>query len=153
VVPTQYAPYNIGEKFLEYPLSRDSVKPAYVDPLSDLDGKTQKVFQKRYLPYLQRVVPFWKRILPDLKKNSAARIGKNAEYRALLKRNEKIRSRQNEIPVNTVDESFHVGGKDLQMDESVNILKDMIEIEAKASPTTQVEERQKTFSSMSLKSA
>jgi carboxyl-terminal processing protease len=132
LVPTQYAPYNIGEKFLEYPLSRDSVTPVYVDPLTDLDAKTQKVFEKRYMPYLQRVVPFWKRILPQLKKNSAERMAKDPKFREFNRKNEKIRQRQNEIPVNMVDDGFQIGGEDIQMAESVNILTDMIQIESQS---------------------
>lgn len=132
LVPTQYAPYNIGERFLEYPLARDSVSPVFNDPLTDLDAKTQKVFQKRYIPYLQRVVPFWKKNLPQLKKNSAARIAKDPEFKEFLRRNEKIRQRQNEIPVNMVDDGFQMRSDDIQMAESVNILTDMIQMEAES---------------------
>jgi carboxyl-terminal processing protease len=134
VVPTKYAPYNIGERFLEYPLPPDSVSPAYLDPLTDLDEKTQKIFEKRYLPFLQRVVPYWKRILPQLKKNSAARIAKNPDYQSFLRRLDKIKSRQSELPVNTIDEQVKVGMEDLQMNEAVDVLKDMILIEAENRP-------------------
>jgi len=134
VVPTKYAPYNIGERFLEYPLSPDTVDPAYVDPLTDLDDKTQKIFEKRYLPFLQRVVPYWKRILPQLRKNSAARIAKNPDYQSFLRRIEKIKSRQNELPANTIDEQVKMGAEDLPMNEAVNVLKDMLLIEAESRP-------------------
>jgi carboxyl-terminal processing protease len=132
VVPTRYAPYNIGERFLEYPLPPDSVRPAYVDPLTDLDEKTQKIFEKRYLPFLQRVVPYWKRILPQLRKNSALRIGKNPDYQLFLHRIEKIKNRQNELPANTIDDQVKMGMEDLQMNEAVNVLRDMIFIEAQS---------------------
>jgi carboxyl-terminal processing protease len=138
VVPTKYAPYNIGERFLEYPLPADSVHSAYVDPLTDLDEKTQKIFEKRYLPFLQRVVPYWKRILPQLQQNSAARINKNPDYQAFLRRLEKIKSRQSELPANTIDEQVKVGREDLQMNEAVNILKDMLLIEAENRPVETV---------------
>ncbi len=134
VVPTRYAPYNIGERFLEYPLPPDSVNSAYVDPLTDLDEKTQRIFEKRYLPFLQRVVSYWKRILPQLKKNSAARISKNPDYQTFLRRLDKIKSRQNELPANTIDEQVRVGMEDLQMNEAVNVLKDMLLIEAESRP-------------------
>jgi carboxyl-terminal processing protease len=134
VVPTQYAPYNIGERFLEYPLPPDSVAPAYVDLLADLDENTQKVFQKRYLPFLQRVVPQWKNILPQLKKNSAARIARNPEFQDFLRRSEIIRSRQGGAPPNSIDEAIRIGLDDLQTGEAVNILKDMIHIDAASRP-------------------
>ena len=134
VVPTKYAPYNIGERFLEYPLSPDTVDAAYVDPLTDLDDKTQKIFEKRYLPFLQRVVPYWKKILPQLKKNSAVRLSKNPDFQAFLRRIDKIKSRQNELPANTIDEQVRVGAEDLQMNEAVHVLKDMLIIEAESRP-------------------
>lgn len=133
-VPTQYAPYNIGERFLEYPLPPDAVAPAYNDSLVDLDERAQRVFQQRYLPYLQRVVHFWKKALPQLKKNSSARIARNPDFQAFLKKADKIRSRQAGQPVNTIDEPIRIGLEDLQMTEAVNVVKDMIQIEAESRP-------------------
>src|SRR5690606_13302855 len=60
VVTTYYAPCNIGERYLEYPLVADTVESAFVDPLNDLDASAKRLFQRKYLPYLQRVVSFWK---------------------------------------------------------------------------------------------
>lgn len=132
VVPTQYAPYNIGERFLEYPLPPDHVHAAYTDSLSDLDEKTRRVFQARYLPFLQRAVSFWKKHLPELKQRSGERLSLNPDFQALLKHQDAIRSRLSGIPVNTVDEQIQSGMEDLQMQEAVNIVKDMIQIEVEA---------------------
>jgi len=133
VVPTQYAPYNIGERYLEYPLSQDRVESAYVDPLNDLDEKTRLLFEKRYLPNLQRVVPFWKKALPVLKQNSAERIANNSSYQKFLKKLEKVRARQSGT-VNSVDEAIDMNLEDLQMQEAVNVVKDMIQINEAAQP-------------------
>jgi carboxyl-terminal processing protease len=81
---------------------------------------------------LQRVVPYWKRILPQLRKNSALRIGKNPDYQLFLHRIEKIKNRQNELPANTIDDQVKMGMEDLQMNEAVNVLRDMIFIEAQS---------------------
>lgn len=129
VVPTQYAPYNIGERYLEYPLPADRVEPAYTDSLNDLDEKTKMLFKLRYLPYLQRKVPFWKKHLEALRKNSAARLARNPDFQLLLRKQEKIRARQTEYTVNMIDEPIQIGMEDLQMTEGVNVLKDMILIE------------------------
>jgi carboxyl-terminal processing protease len=134
VVPTQYAPYNIGERYLEFPLQPDQVEAAYIDPLSDLDERTRILFQKRYMPYLQRVVPFWKKALPELRKRSAARVSQDPAFQAFLKKLEVIRARQSSTAVNSIDEAVNIHMEDLQMKESVNVVKDMIEIEAKTSP-------------------
>jgi carboxyl-terminal processing protease len=131
-VPTQYAPYNIGERFLEYPLPPDAVDPVFNDPLTDLDERAQRIFQQRYLPFLQRVVQFWKKSLPQLRKNSAQRMSRNPDFQAFLRKAEKARARQLHQPPNTIDEPIRIGLEDLQMSEAVNIVKDMIQIETDA---------------------
>ncbi len=138
VVPTQYAPYNIGERFLEYPLPPDHVEPAYSDSLTDLDDKTRRVFQARYLPFLQRAVSFWKKQLPGLKARSAQRLSQDPSFQAFVKRQDAIRSRLSGIPVNTVDENVQIGSDDLQMKEAVNIVKDMIDVESQGQSPSSV---------------
>ncbi len=135
VVPTQYAPYNIGEKYLEYPLPADKVDSAYLDPLTDLDEKTQQIFEKRYLPYLQRVVPFWKKALPALRENSAYRLAHDPNFKAFLQKQETQRARLASLPVNTIDEQLQINLEDLQAQEAVNIVKDMIILEAQNHPS------------------
>ena len=129
VVPTQYAPYNIGERFLEYPLTPDRVERVMVDPLTDLDPRTKRIFQERYMPYLQRQVSFWKNHLPSLKEQSEKRLAKSPAFQALQKHQEAVRSRLKGIPVNTVDEPIRNEMDDPQMQEAVFIVEDMIEIE------------------------
>lgn len=130
VVPTQYAPYNIGEKYLEYPLAPDQVAAAFVDPLTDLDEKTRRLFEIRYLPYTQRVVSYWKKMLPTLKKNSEYRMAQDPVFRNFLKKQEPIYARAGTLPPNTIDEQISTGGEDIQMKEAVNIVKDMIILDA-----------------------
>lgn len=138
VVPTQYAPYKIGERYLEYPLPADQIEAAFNDPLSDLDERTRYIFQKRYMPYLQRPVSFWKKQLPLLKKNSAQRIAQNPDYQAFLQKQEKVRARLQDLPPNTLDENAQFGIEDIQMNEAVHIVKDMIQIEAQNRPSAEV---------------
>ncbi len=130
VVPTAYSPYKIGERYLEYPLPPDQVDSAYLDPLTDLDDKTRLLFQQRYLPSLQRVVPFWKKALPVLRQNSADRIAADSEFQMFLEKLETVRSRQTGTMVNAVDEPIDTRMDDLQMREAVHILKDMIHLGA-----------------------
>ncbi len=132
VVPTQYAPYKIGEKYLEYPLPQDHVAAAFVDPLTDLDEKTQRLFQMRYLPFTQRVVSFWKKMLPELKRNSAARMAADPSFQVFQQKRDAVAVRAAALPPNTVDEQITVGKEDIQMKEAVNIVKDMINLEAQS---------------------
>lgn len=132
VVPTQYAAYKIGEKYLEYPLPQDKTHSVLIDPLSDLDEKTRKLFEIRYLPHSQRVVTFWKKMLPILQKNSAARIAQDPAYQQFNKKVAEISIRAHTLPPNTVDEQIQAGKEDLQMKEAIHIVKDMIQMEAQS---------------------
>src|SRR3990167_1877112 len=91
LVPSHYAPYRIGERYLEYALPADQVAPAYIDPLTDLDEKSRAVFRKRYLPTLQKVVSFWQKSLPALKAASAKRMSANPQFQVFLQKIEQIR--------------------------------------------------------------
>lgn len=131
VVPTAYAPYKIGEKYLDYPLPQDRVKPAFVDPLTDLDEKTRKLFQMRYMPYTQRVVSFWKNKLPQLREQSAYRLANDPDFQAFKQKLAVISERSGSLPPNTVDEQIQMS-HDIQLKEAVNIVKDMVNIEAES---------------------
>lgn len=133
LVPSVYSPYLIGEKYLEYPLANDQVAPALKDSLVDLDPKAKKVFEQYYIPNLQRVVAIWKNMLPTLKKNSALRIQNDKNFQAFLRKQKAIEARLNGSTNEEVlsQEKIDHGTQDIQMMEALNILKDMIYLEAK----------------------
>lgn len=131
VVPSIYSPYLIGEKYLEYPLTNDRVKPALKDSLSDLDPKAKKVFEKYYLPHVQRVVGVWNRMLPTLRKNSLLRIKNSQQFQAYLQNLKLIEAKVNGADIQIDLDPAQIGAQDLQMKEAINIVKDMIQIEAK----------------------
>lgn len=68
-----------------------------------------------------------------LKQKSAERIAVNSSYQKFLKKLEKVRARQSGM-VNSVDEAIEMNLEDLQMQEAVNIVKDMIQINEAARP-------------------
>ena len=123
VVPTVFSPYNIGERYLEYPLSNDQLD---VEAASGAKGQ-YKNFQKKYMPVLQVKETQWKKMIPSLKINSEKRLSKNNDFQCFLR---KIRG---EAPLESPYRNKKRGSKpqdfgveDLQIKESVNILKDMI---------------------------
>jgi carboxyl-terminal processing protease len=116
LVPTEYCIYNIGERYLEYPLPNDRVPPAYTDPLADIDAVSRRWYQKNYLPYLQKKESFWYQILPILRENSVVRQENDPNFKLFL---QAARSSSKNSPHNW-------GVEDLQMIEAVNIIKDMI---------------------------
>lgn len=122
VVPSHYYYEKIGEQYVSAPLGRDSIAPAYDDPLTDLDARAKDIFTKFYLPTLQKRVDTWNNMIPELSKNSARRLAKSKDFQVYLKELE-----------NTSYNSRASESKDFQMEEAVFILQDMIEIKSKQS--------------------
>ncbi|WP_213358377.1 S41 family peptidase [Chlamydiifrater phoenicopteri] len=114
VVPGRYGEEKIGEKFLENPLPADQCINVLEDDLSDLDTATKKWFRSYYLPDLQECEETWRAMIPVLKANSSSRLDSNKNFQAFLK----------SIRKEGAKDSY--GLNDIQMEESVNILKDMI---------------------------
>jgi len=83
-VPSQYHQFNIGERFLDNPLSSDRIAPHYIDPLLDIEESKKGWFQKNYLPFLQAKEVFWAQRLGALRKASYYRIQNNAIYQKFL---------------------------------------------------------------------
>jgi len=118
VVPSIYAPYNIGERFLEYPLSNDQLEFSLFDTLNMQQKKAQRK-KATPIPYMQRRETKWRKMLPKLQANSQERLKSNENFQIFLKKSQgKGRSRRNH------------GIDDLQMQEAVNIVKDMARIDA-----------------------
>jgi carboxyl-terminal processing protease len=115
VVETIFSPYNIGERYLEYPISRDNLELEHLMS----DKNSSKNFQKKYLPNLQVQETVWKKMLPKLKANSEQRLAKDPNYQLFLKR------LKGEVK-DSKKSSF--GQEDLQLKEAVNIVKDMIQL-------------------------
>lgn len=124
LIPTRYSPYNIGERYLEYPLSSDRLAAAYVDPLTGIDPKSQQMLQQKYVPYIQQRERRWRKMLPSLKRNSKKRIAGNANYQCYLSI---INGKDTKC---TLKNNFGVA--DLQMTEAVNVVKDMISLAQKS---------------------
>ena len=129
VVPTAFSPYHIGERYLEYPLQPDQVAAAYHDNLKDLDGRAKKWFEKNYLPNLQRKVSYWHKLVPLLKENSYKRIVNDPDMQLFIEKMKQISAKINGLPYNESILMKDFGNKDLQMNEAVNVVKDMIFIE------------------------
>lgn len=129
VAPSQLNHEHLGEKFLEYPLSYDTISPAFNDTLQDVDPQYKPWFLKYYTPTLQHPTQEWKKMVPILKKNSAYRIDHNKNYQFFLK---KIQANNRDTEDDDEDSALanntqkNFGNEDLQMNEAINIMKDMI---------------------------
>jgi carboxyl-terminal processing protease len=127
VVPTQFASYKIGERFLDNSLPSDQVPSAYIDPLTDIDFRNRSWFQKNYLPNVHRPGDRLQKALPTLQKNSAARLATDQNFTQFLNHQAKIEGR----PAHSFRRISNPpwGDQDLQMQEALNIMKDLLAIE------------------------
>ena len=124
-VPTIYSPFNIGERYLEYPISGDQLAAAYLDPLTGIDPKTEQMLQEKYIPYLQKQKKQWQKLTPILQANSEHRLKQDPNFQCFVK------VINGESPACTKKNNF--GAEDLQMREALNIVRDMIALQGSAS--------------------
>lgn len=114
LVPTVFSYEKMGEVYSDYPLAADKVAPAFNDTLADLDPYAKKWFSKYYLPSMQKPISVWREKVSTLQENSLKRVADNKNYQLFLKKLKKIEDKK------------QFGINDLQMEEAVNVVKDMI---------------------------
>ncbi|MFJ1509164.1 S41 family peptidase [Chlamydia crocodili] len=114
-IASRYFEEPLGERYLEHPLPADSCDNVMNDNLGDLDSHMRPWFQKYYTPNLQKEETVWREMLPQLTANSKQRLSENKNYKIFL---DELKDPSEAIRP--------FGSNDLQMEESVNILKDMI---------------------------
>lgn len=136
VVPSALAKSHIGEEYLEYAIQKeDAIHPEYSDGLADIDTALKPWYLKYYMPNLQHKERAWKEVLPLLKKNSELRLKSNKNFQLFLKRlNGEEDAADPDLPedenaLQTTQKNY--GSDDIQMQEAVNILKDMIYLQSK----------------------
>lgn len=133
VVPSQFNHEHIGEEYLDYSLKPDKIKAEYKDDLKDIDPSLRPWYLRYYMPTLQHRVDIWENMVPILKKNSEYRILHNKNYQVFLKliKGEKIDDPEDVEEVEAIANNHkNYGADDLQMNEAVNIIKDMIYLQA-----------------------
>lgn len=123
VVPSQLQSYLIGEEYLEYTESSDSIPPTYKDPLKDIEPLQQSWYLHYYEPHIQKKVDTWDNMLTILRRKSKARLSQNTDYQLLLKGGSPKDKKNWLFPSLPEDADTQ---HDLQMQETINIVKDMI---------------------------
>ncbi len=133
LVPSRLNAVEIGEEYLEDTLQSeksDTIAPAYNDPLSDIQPLAKSWYMKYYTPTLQQKVARWRNMIPTLKKNSEYRIAHNKNYQLFLKDGKDQDNEEDEEWPFTAKKLKDFGENDVQMEEAVNIVEDMVQIEA-----------------------
>ena len=117
-VPGIFSQMEIGEKFSKFPLETDNISPSFEDDLSDVPSIHRNQVMQLYKFNLQQILTTYKPYLENLKKNSEIRIGASKNYQNFLKEVAK-KDYYN-------DQSEEFGINDLQLEETENIMKDLI---------------------------
>lgn len=127
VAPSHWSHENIGESYTDS-VENDIIPSAYNDQLKDVSPDVRSWYLKYYMPSLQHRTAVWRDLLPVLRKNSEYRIAHNKNYQFFLKgktSDEDTTEEEEEWGIsNNKNKTF--GEDDLQMQEAVNVLKDMI---------------------------
>lgn len=124
-VPTIFHPYNIGERYLAYPISADQLTGEVFDSLSK---RKAGVFQNKpnfVVPYLTSHLSKWRQMLSQLKDNSQKRLDQDHNFQCFLKITTGCFPERSKVQSYRSAVSFNFGVNDLQMKEAVEIIKDM----------------------------
>jgi carboxyl-terminal processing protease len=119
IVPGTYSETEIGESFSKNALDNESIKENFDDDLSDIPASQRDKIRMLYKFNLQQKQNLYGKYLPVLKENSRFRIEHNKNYQNFLKDLKK-----NDL--NEEENEDHFGQNDLQLNETINIMKDLI---------------------------
>lgn len=120
IVPGAFSETEIGEKFSKNALENESIKENFDDDLSDIPSSQRDKISLLYKFNLQQKKNLYGKYVPILKENSAYRIEHNKNYENFLKDLKKEDSMTEE----ETEEQY--GQNDLQLNETYNIMKDLI---------------------------
>ncbi|MFI0434377.1 MAG: S41 family peptidase [Parachlamydiaceae bacterium] len=119
VIPGPLSESEIGERFSKYPLENDHIHSNFNDDLSDIPILQRDKIRKLYKFGIQEKIDTYVPYLEKLKTNSSIRIEGSRNYQNMLK---EIKKKEDSDP--DLVENF--GQNDLQLEESYNIMKDLI---------------------------
>lgn len=122
VVPSPFVDEHIGEEYLEYPLTGDSIAPSYDDKLSDIDPNMRAWYLNYYAPTIQHHSDKWRRMLGVLRQKTNKRLSQNDLYKQLL-----ATEQGNNADAEKIRKRYW--REDVQMQEAVNIIKDMVSLQ------------------------
>jgi len=115
IVPSILNGENIGEEYLESHLSNDRIDPAFQDSLQDVELSVRPWYLRYYVPTVQKPTTHWKGYVANLREKSLERMGKEDYLNKIY---------TGEYGYNKKD--------DLQLFEAVNVVKDMVILDAKS---------------------
>lgn len=116
VLPGVLSTLEIGEKYSKFPVQTDHIEPHFEDTLADIPFIHRQRVSKLYQEDKQLVLSI--KNLPLLKKNAEQRVANNKNYQNFLKE----MAKKDELGESTL----FFGLNDLQLEETVKVMKDYI---------------------------
>lgn len=120
-VPGVFSYFDIGEQFAKYPLENDHIEPNFKDNLSDVPWSQRDKIRRLYKFDLQPRLSLYQQHIPTLQKNASLRIEANPDYQAFLKELKDLAGQEDND-----QEPDEYGKVDLQLQETFNVMKDLI---------------------------
>ena len=123
VVPGFFSSMDIGEKYSKFPLEPDQIESSFVDDLYDVPLLHRHQLSYAYKYDLQPIMTTYQPYISTLKKNSEERLKRNKNHQNFLE------------TLSKKEFSHHLkyGQNDLQLSESLNIMKDLLILMQKTS--------------------
>lgn len=118
VVPGIFSKMEVGESYAKFPLESDQIEPNFVDTLADVPFIHRAQISRIYKHDLQPILTTYQPYFETLKQNSQARISMSNNYQNFLKEIEKTDP--------SIEPCDNYGQNDLQLDETILIMKDLI---------------------------
>lgn len=119
IVPGAFSVSEIGEEFLKFPLSADTIAPHFDDAFTDVTFYHKQLLERLYASARQEKMTKWTKYLPELKRMAENRLAKNDAYKNYLA----------DIAKNAHDGTLSEAPsqtRDMQLDETLNVMKDFI---------------------------
>lgn len=125
IVPGRWNHVELGEIYMDS-VNPNTIPPVLDDKLEDLSKNEKNWYLKYYTPFVQRKSSQWESLIPTLKKNSAHRIANNKNYQLFINGPQLTEDELEDEAWGSDKKSLTYGVDDLQVQEAINIMKDMI---------------------------
>ncbi len=122
VVPGILGVEEIGEEFLKFPLSADTIDAHFVDAMEDLPFFQGALVRKLYASSEQKTTAQWTVHIPELKKRSEQRMKDNVPFQEFVSR---LQSRTQDFEENPKEVDF-------QLEEAWKVLEDLLQLSGEA---------------------
>ena len=117
-IPGIFSALDIGEEFSKFPLANDQIPATFEDDLSDIPAIHRNQIMRVYKVNMQPKLDIYQPYLSTLRANCSERLELNTNYQTFLKEIAK-----QDFSSDVVD---YYSQTDLQLDETMNIMKDLI---------------------------